>query len=289
MKNKPETDYEEIEEIEEEEEADDYLTGEELSGYESAIYDDEQDKVRKKSKKKRRRKKHPFLRFLFFCAVCVGLYFFARSDFFTITKIEVSGNRYYTKAQVVDISGLKTGYNLFETKTIDAKDALLSDPYIRLAEIKKVPRGTIKIDIEERLEYAAVPYGEEFILIDEDGMVLRLTDQEPVLPQLLGMTINEMQPGSALKVEQAYLLNDTLSMIAVMEESDLYFKKINFSTVIVRAYIYDNYYCEGTPQNIIENMSAIRQLVEEHYKQDITRGVIKVGKGNYLAFSPQID
>ncbi len=285
---KPETDYEEIEEIEDEEN-EDRLTGEELSGYESAIYEDDQEKVSKKSKKRRRRKKHPFLRFLLFCAFCVGMYFFIRSDFFTVTKIEVSGNRYYTKAQVVEISGLKTGYNLFEMKTLDAKDALLNDPYIRLAEIKKVPRGTIQINIEERLEYAAVPYGEEFILIDEDGMVLRLTDTEPVLPQLLGMTINEMAPGSPLKVEQAYLLTDTLSMISVMEENDLYFKKINFSTVIVRAYIYDNYYCEGTPQNIIENMSAIRQLVEEHYKQDITRGVIKVGKGNYLAFSPQID
>lgn len=285
---KPETDYEEIEEIEDEEN-EDRLTGEELSGYESAIYEDDQEKVSKKSKKRRRRKKHPFLRFLLFCAFCVGMYFFIRSDFFTVTKIEVSGNRYYTKAQVVEISGLKTGYNLFEMKTLDAKDALLNDPYIRLAEIKKVPRGTIQINIEERLEYAAVPYGEEFILIDEDGMVLRLTDTEPVLPQLLGMTINEMAPGSPLKVEQAYLLTDTLSMISVMEENDLYFKKINFSTVIVRAYIYENYYCEGTPQNIIENMSAIRQLVEEHYKQDITRGVIKVGKGNYLAFSPQID
>ena len=281
MSEKPEIDYEE------EYEEGDGLTGEELYGYESPLY--EEETAPKKVKKKRRRKKHPLLRFLFFCLFVGGLVLFARSSFFTVTKIEVTGNRYYTKAQVVELSGLQTGYNLFEMGTKDAKDALLADPYIKIANIKKIPRGTIRIEIEERLEYAAVPYGEEFILIDEDGMILRITDQEPVLPQLLGMTINEMAPGSPLKVEQAYLLTETLSMISIMEENDLYFKKINFSTVIVRAYIYDNYYCEGTPANIIENMQAIRQLVEEHYKQGITRGVIKVGKGNYLAFSPQID
>ncbi len=286
MSEKPEQDY--VEEYQEEPDGDIYPTGEELDGYESSIYEEE-PAPRKTKKKKRRRKKHPLLRFLIFCLFIAGMWFFAKSDFFTVTKIEVTGNRYYTKAQVIELSGLKTGYNLFETKTKDAKDALLGDPYIKLADIRKIPKGTIRINIEERLEYAAVPYGEEYILIDEDGMVLRLTDTEPVLPLLLGMTIQEMAPGSPLKVEQAYLLTDTLSMISIMEENDLYFKQINFSTVIVRAYIYDNYYCEGTPANIIENMPAIRQLVAEHYKQNITRGVIKVGKGNYLAFSPQID
>ncbi len=246
-------------------------------------------KKRKKFKRRKRRRGSGLLGFFIFAALCVGLYYFAISDFFTITDIQVSGNKYYTGAQVHKLSGLRTGYNLFTTDLGEAKEKLLGDPYIRLASIKRVLPGTLNIEIEERTEYAAVPYGEQYILIDNEGLVLRLSDNKPVLPLLEGMMITDMTPGQPLEVEQAYLLTDTLQMISVMEENDLYFKKINFSLVIVKAYIYDDYYIEGTPEHITDNMKRIHQLIEEHYKQGIIRGVIRVSKGNYMAFDPKID
>ena len=140
--------------------------------------------------------------------------------------------------------------------------------------------------IEERREYAAVPYGEQFVLIDREGTVLRVADEEPALPILGNMSITEMTPGKALQVEQAYLLTDTLSLLNLVEENDIYFKRIDFSTVIIRAYIYDDLYCEGAPANIRDNMASIQKLLQELYKEEITRGVIRVGTDNYLSYSP---
>jgi len=259
-------------------------TGEELSGYED--YAPEQPKHPAKKKKKRRRK-HYFLRFCIFCALVFGLYAFLNSDFFAVRNFEVTGNQYYTPAQIIEMSGLQSGVNLFfETKTRPARNALLEDPYIRLAEIKRKPKDTIQINIEERREYAGVPYGEQYVLIDREGTVLRVADTEPTLPILGNMTITEMTPGSALQVEQAYLLTDTLSLLQLVEENDIYFKRIDFSTVIVRAYIYDDLYCEGAPANIRDNMASIQKLLQELYQQEITRGVIRVGTDNYLSYSP---
>lgn len=249
----------------------------------------EVEDTKPKKKKRRRRRRSGFFRFLVTVAVLGLLYLFVTSDFFAVKEIDVSGNRYYTKAQVSRLSQLQTGYNLFTMNLSGAKDLLLADPYIKTAHIKRQLPSTLVIEIEERLEYAAVPYGEQFILIDNAGAVLRLSDSQPILPQLDGMTIVDMTPGSPLAVEQAYLLTDTLEMISKMEENDLFFKRIIFSTVIVRAYIYDDYYVEGTPENITSNMKRVHQLVEEHYKQGINRGVIKVSKGEYIAFDPQID
>ena len=95
-----------------------------------------------------------------------------------------------------------------------------------------------------------------------------------------------MTPGKALQVEQAYLLTDTLSLLNLVEENDIYFKRIDFSTVIIRAYIYDDLYCEGAPANIRDNMASIQKLLQELYKEEITRGVIRVGTDNYLSYSP---
>lgn len=260
-------------------------TGEELSGYED--YAPEQTAQKPSKKKKKRRRKHYFLRFCIFCALVFGLYYFLNSDFFAVRKFEVSGNQYYTPAQIIEMSGLQSGVNLFfETKTRPARNALLEDPYIRLAEIKRKPKDTIQIVIEERREYAAVPYGEQFVLIDREGTVLRVADEEPALPILGNMSITEMTPGKALQVEQAYLLTDTLSLLNLVEENDIYFKRIDFSTVIIRAYIYDDLYCEGAPANIRDNMASIQKLLQELYKEEITRGVIRVGTDNYLSYSP---
>ena len=271
----PEDDEDEYEEDDEDEDDDD---------------DEDYRRPQRPRKKKKRRKKHYFLRFIIFVALIVGGYKFLSSDYFRLTQIKVEGNHYYTKAQIVDMSGIKTGYNLFfETKTSPARATLLDDPYIKLVSIKKEPRDTVRIVIEEREEYAAIPYGENFILIDKEGMVLRISEKEPVLPLLEGMNLVEMRPGSALAVEQSYLLTDTLALIEEMDENDVYFKRINFSSVVVRAYIYDELYCEGTPENIRNSMSEIYQLLTSLYQDNITHGAIKVGTDGYIAYSPVFD
>ena len=244
---------------------------------------------KKKKKKRRRRRKRPLLTLLILALIGAGAWYTLHSQLFTIKKIDVRGNSFYTKSQIVELSGIRTGINLFEFESRPARDAILADPYIKYCKFERVLPDTVRITVEERAEYAAVPYGEQYVLLDEDGLVLRISDSELALPLLMGMTIIEMTPGLPLQIEQSYLLPGTLELISIMDENDLYFKKIYFSTVIIRAYIYDNYYFEGTPANIIANMQGIRQLLEEHYKQGITRGVIKVGNNNYLAFSPQID
>ena len=240
-------------------------------------------------KKKKRRKKHYFLRLLVIIALIVGAILALRSDLFNVRKFEVTGNNYYTAAQIQEMSGLTTGINIFEQKLNPAKNALLSDAYIKTAELKRSLPGTISIAISERVEYACMQYSGKYIIIDQEGMVLRLADEQPVLPLMVGIDVAEPEPGKALDVEHNYLLSNTLNMLSVMADNDLYFKKINFSSVIVKAYIYDDLYCEGKPENIMQQMRAIKQLVEEQYSAGVTRGVIKVGKDNYIAFSPKLD
>lgn len=240
-------------------------------------------------KKKKRKKKRYFLKFCIFCLLCTGGYYFLTSDYFNITTIDVIGNEYYTRAQLIQMTGLKTGKNTFEFDISRICDKLLEDPYIKNVKIRRIPMGTVRITVTERVEYAAVPYGESYVLLDNEGTVLRVSEEPPTLPLLLGMALVEMTPGKALVVEQSYLFTDTLELLEIMGEHEVYFKKIDFSTVMVKAYIYDTLYCEGAPGNIRDNMKSVEKLLFELYQQEITHGVIKVGKDNYLSFSPNIE
>ena len=241
-------------------------------------------------KRKKRRKSRPFLWLLIFILIIAGAVMALKSSLFNVTSILVEGNKYYTPSQVIEMSGIETGKNLiFDVRTRAARNRLLESPYIITAKIEKVPMGTVIIKIDERVEYAAAFDGEKYVIIDREGTVLRITDTEPEITVLEGMELAEAVEGKPLKVQQTYMLTGTLKILAATEEMDLYFKKIYFSSAVVRAYIYDKYYCEGTPDGILSNLKPIKELVTSHYMQDINKGVIKVGTGGELFFDPKID
>ena len=71
------------------------------------------------------------------------------------------------------------------------------------------------------------------------------------------------------------------------EVIDFYFERLELSVSSVKAYIYyDQYYCDGTLDNMIGSLSKIKALVAEQYNENITHGVIYVGSGGYLSYAP---
>ncbi len=241
-------------------------------------------------KKKKRRKKHYILRLLLLIAIGVGVYYFLSSDFFDVEKLTVEKNQYFTAEQVIGLAGAKTGGNIFAQPVKEMEEKILKDPYVKNVSIsKKLPKELV-ITVTEREEYAAVPYGKSFLIIDKEGMILRETDASPTLPLLVGMTLSNIKIGTPLRVEENSLLTGTLKMLEKMDENEIYFKKIEISSVVIRAYIYDSLLCEGTPENIMKNMDEIKQVLYDLYKKGTERGVIKVyGDDKDCAFSPVIE
>ena len=85
------------------------------------------------------------------------------------------------------------------------------------------------------------------------------------------------------------MLADTLNMLKVMKESDLFFKKIEVTNVTVNAYIYDTLICRGLPQNILSAMESgnLQAVLVDLYNKGLKHGVINIGDKNYCAFTPE--
>jgi cell division septal protein FtsQ len=73
----------------------------------------QQSREKTKSKKKKRKKSHFFLNFFIVLLLLGGLAWFASSDFFAIDKISVIHNNNYTKDEIIAMSEVKTGRNIF--------------------------------------------------------------------------------------------------------------------------------------------------------------------------------
>jgi len=246
--------------------------------------------IKKPRKKKKRKKKNWLLRICVVIIIGISLYFFLSSSIFDVNKIVVKNNSYYTSEQIIQMSGAKVGGNLFKAETRAMKDKLLKDSYMKNVSVKRTIPSTITIIVEERKEATVIPYGKKYIILDENGLVLRHSDVEPKLTLLLGMTIKEMTPGKALVVEENSVLTDTLYMLQSMKKNNMYFKKIDITNIIIKAYIYDNLICEGTPENILNSMENgnLQTVLQDLFNKGIERGIIKVSTDNYCAFSPMV-
>ncbi len=239
-------------------------------------------------KKKKRRKKHYLLRLILLILIIAGIIYFLRSDFFLIEFIRVENNSYYTAEQVTDLAGAERGVNLFSAKTGAMKSALLADPYIYSASVDRKLPDTLVISVSERKEAAAVLDAGSYIIVDASGMVLRRTESEPALPLLEGLTTIAAEPGKALQVEQNSLLKGSLELIAAVENSDLFFKRVLLSGISARAYLYDSLYCEGDPSVILENLEGLKNVLYDLYSKEIRHGVVYVGKDGYFSYSPEV-
>ena len=245
-----------------------------------------------KHKRKKHRKKHPIIRFLIFVSFLVILYFFLSSSYFTVKKVTVKGNSYYTKNEVKAIADSKTGQNLFFGSGIGRmKERLKKEPYFQEISVKRRLPDCISITVKERKQAAAIAYGKEYIVIDKNGTVLRKTDVMPEIPLLTGLTVSKLKTGEKVEAEETDILKKTLRMLEVMKKGDLFFKRIDFSKVVVRAYIYDDLVVKGTPGEIkkVIDSGNLQKLIYSLMEDDIKRGTISVGGDDYISFSPELE
>ena len=123
-----------------------------------------------------------FLRWILFLAM-VGLLIFgiqnaysglARSDLFLLEDISVTGSQMLRPDEVVWLSGLRKGGNLFEADLQVAVDRLQAHPLIRETLLLRKPPVGLIISIREREPLALVSHREGMLGLDSEGTLFNL-------------------------------------------------------------------------------------------------------------------
>ncbi|MBQ1471803.1 MAG: FtsQ-type POTRA domain-containing protein [Eubacterium sp.] len=241
-------------------------------------------------KRKVRKKKHYLMRAFMIIGFLILIILVLLSPLFDIKHIKVEGNLYYTDRQVINMSGARTGQNIFLHAGAGAiKDSLGRSPYYADVNVHRRLPDTLVIQLDERPQVASLKFGEEYVIIDDKGLVLRVSPYMPKLTLLTGLTLSRIQVGEKIDAEEKLNLATTLDMINTMEEGDLFFKKISIGDLNIQAYIYDTLMVNGRPANIKRSIERgdLQKVVNKLYKSKTKRGIITVGDDDYLSFSPE--
>lgn len=227
-----------------------------------------------------------------FLLIAGAVVFLLKSPFFNVKNFRVEGNSYYTDEEILVMGNCKTGGNIFiGIDTGDIRSRLEKDAYMSSVKVKRVLPDTVKIQLEERKQTAAIVYGEKYVVVDGDGVVLRKTGVMPEITVLKGLTISKLSVGEKVETEEKVLLRQTLQILSVMEKSNMYFKTIELSEGEIKAHILDNLICQGTPENIMKAMEkdSLQLVVQKLFDRKIERGTIKISGDRTVSFTPKID
>ena len=251
------------------------------------------DEVKKNpKKKKKRKKKHYLLRIVISIGIFSFIAVFLTSSFFDLEKITVESNSYFTDNEIITMADIEGGSNLFfgvdSGRTISR---LTASPYINSASVTRKLPNEIVIKVDERKQIAAATYGEKYILIDSEGMVLRISETKPKVTILKGLTLTKVDEGEKLEAEEKVVLKNTLKMLNAMENGDIYFIKIEMSELFINAYIFNSLVCKGAPDNMLDSIESgdLQSTLATMFNEGLTRGTLYITEGDGISFNPKVE
>ncbi|MEL7565381.1 MAG: FtsQ-type POTRA domain-containing protein [Dehalobacterium sp.] len=169
-----------------------------------------------------RRKRKPgnikwLIKILTLILILFTAYFFIHSSFFSVASIQVIGAKQVKEADIIALSGLTKGENIFKIDKAEAEKKISTNSMVAGVQIDKQLPRRVKIIIQERIPVALVPVTGGLMQIDIDGFVLRKDSvlSQDALPIITGLDFSDtLAVGKKLESEKLVM---GLKMIAQMD------------------------------------------------------------------------
>jgi cell division protein FtsQ len=110
--------------------------------------------------------------FVFILLILICAYLFLHSSFFAVDKIYVSGSNNVSESEIIKISGLSPGMNIFTINEKLCSQAVAIHPLIKSSTlVRHLPRQ-VEIQVKERKIWALVPYQGALLCVDNEGICI---------------------------------------------------------------------------------------------------------------------
>ena len=251
------------------------------------------DDIEKRRMKRKRKLKMPgfFTRIFIILGVIIAVTAFSLSSFFTVDTIDVQGNKYFTDEEISNMAHASTGQNIiYKLNKGNMLNYLEKNPYIEEARVYRKLPSTIVINVKERIQIAALTYGDQFLIIDNKGTLLRITKTKPKLTIVTGFKVKNVKLGEPVEVNSPDLFKELLSLLKSMEAGDVYFTKINITELFITANVYDSLVVKSKYKDLKDNIDKgrLHKVLDELFKRNIKRGTITISSDGYASFTPEL-
>ncbi|WHE08415.1 FtsQ-type POTRA domain-containing protein [Thermoanaerobacterium thermosaccharolyticum] len=132
--------------------------------------------------------------------IAIILYIIAfRSSLFDVKKIDVYGTKTIDKDDIIKMSGIATGSNIFKINKSVVIKSIMKDPYVKDVSVNILYPSKVEIKIDERKVVAQLNYKNKYLYIDTDCVAVDLGDYNDKLPLIKGINIEKFEIGSNVR------------------------------------------------------------------------------------------
>lgn len=132
-----------------------------------------------------------------------------------VNMINVTGAARLSREEVIGLSKIQEGQNIFSFKAADVASAIKENPWIEEAKVKRSLPDTVEIEVREREPVALIRLDELYVM-DSSGVVFKKAsvDDSLDLPVVTGLT------AEMLKEDARSLEDRLLALIDVLAERE---------------------------------------------------------------------
>ena len=152
--------------------------------------------IRKRRKKKAFRKLILF--FVLLLSILITLCF--KLPYFNIVKINVFNNKSITKEEIIKLSNINIGSNLFYQNLESSKKLIMSNPYILDVNFSRKIPNKVEILVKERKAEFYSTAESKFVIFDKNSMVLELKNNidNMKLIRIDGIDVKKLELGKTI-------------------------------------------------------------------------------------------
>lgn len=236
----------------------------------------EEERRKQLSKQQRKRKKRNrriklILKIILLIGVIVGGITFAlTSPIFNIKNIQVLNNSQVSSDTIISLSELRTDQNIFKFSSNNVIEKIKENPYIENVEVHRKIPSTVQIEIEERIPTFSVDYMGKYAIINNQGYILEISEDNKGLTIILNSSTAEQEVSlnQRLNDEDLGKLEDVLKIMSSAKENNLDTEVTNIDISNKNEYIIylekENKYVHlGDASNLSNKMLYVVAILEK--------------------------
>ena len=148
---------------------------------------------------RRRRKNQVIFRMICGLLICAAIVL-APTVFFRVSHITVTGDTRYTEQELIDISGVQEGDNMFFLDFDHIAQTLQKEyPYLDTVKLHRKLPSTLQIEVTDCIAALSVQVDNGYLLMDMDGKVLEKTDEiADNTAEVIGAQAGDLEVGNVV-------------------------------------------------------------------------------------------
>ncbi len=150
-------------------------------------------------------------------------FFTLSSDFFSLKNIYVTGNKTISKDDIISLSSLQYGQNIFRINKKKIIKYIFNNSRIKAVRVRRVMPSGVSLDIIEREAIAAIPYLGSYLSIDEEGLILAVTglSADIGVPMVEGFDFSDFKIGEIIKPDNDEQLEIVINILNLLKGAEL--------------------------------------------------------------------